>query len=55
MDQTLVRFVGNAVKLVVIVSVAIITPDNFGISMALFGCPGQSRHLVGPISKLAKA
>ncbi|MBC8240403.1 MAG: mechanosensitive ion channel [Alphaproteobacteria bacterium] len=56
MDQTLSRFIGNIVKLVIIVLVAIITLGNFGIStaplIALAGASafGATLALQGPLS-----
>ena len=56
MDQTLSRFLGNLVKLVVIVFVAIITLGNFGIStaplIALAGAAafGATMAIQGPLS-----
>lgn len=55
-DQTLSRFIGNVVKLVVIVFVAIITLGNFGIStaplIALAGASafGATMAIQGPLS-----
>lgn len=55
-DQTLARFIGNIVKVVVVVFVAIITLGNFGIStaplIALAGASafGATMALQGPLS-----